>query len=163
MLRIWRTRSWHTICGYCVSYPTEEVRDDTTAIAAGHPPGLPGHPCVNHARPCRNTRPGGEPQSTPAWFIWDGQQLKFSLTTTRQKYRNLQRDPRLAVSLVDPQNPYRSLEIRGVARLEEDLDRSFTDALAQKYMDVDKFPYHQPGDRRITVVVEPQHSTYYGS
>ncbi len=107
--------------------------------------------------------PGGEPQSTPVWFIWDGQHLKFSLTTTRQKYRNLQRDPRIAVSLVDPQNPYRSLEIRGVARLEEDPDLSFTDALAQKYMGVDKFPYHQPGDKRITVVVEPQHSTYYGS
>ena len=107
--------------------------------------------------------PRGEPQSTPVWFIWDGQHLKFSLTTTRQKYRNLQRDPRIAVSLIDPQNPYRSLEIRGVARLEDDQAGSLADVLAQKYMGVDKFPYHQPGDKRITVIVEPQHSTYYGS
>ena len=107
--------------------------------------------------------PHGEPQSTPVWFIWDGQQLKFSLTTTRQKYRNLQRDPRIAVSLVDPHNPSRSLEIRGVARLEEDQDLSVVDSLAQKYLGVDKFPYHQPGEKRIVVSVEPQHSTYYGS
>jgi PPOX class probable F420-dependent enzyme len=107
--------------------------------------------------------PHDEPQSTPLWFIWDGQQLKFSLTTTRQKYRNLRRDPRIAISLVDTRTLNRSLEIRGVARLEEDQDLSFTDALAQKYLGLDKFPYHQPGDKRITVVVEPQHITTYGS
>jgi PPOX class probable F420-dependent enzyme len=106
---------------------------------------------------------GGEPQSTPVWFIWDGQQLKFSLTTTRQKYRNLRRDPRIAVSLVDTRTLNRSLEIRGVARLEQDQDLSFTDALAQKYLGLDKFPYHQPGDKRIVVIVEPQHITTYGS
>jgi PPOX class probable F420-dependent enzyme len=107
--------------------------------------------------------PRGEPQSTPVWFIWDGKQIKFSLTTTRQKYRNLQRDQRIAVSFIDPHNPYRSLEIRGVARLEDDQNGSLPDTLAQKYMGVDKFPYHQPGEKRITVIVEPQHSTYYGS
>jgi PPOX class probable F420-dependent enzyme len=107
--------------------------------------------------------PRGEPQSTPVWFIWDGQQLKLSLTTTRQKYRNLRRDPRIAVSLVDPRTLNRSLEIRGVARLEEDQDLSFVDALAQKYLGVDKFPYHQPGEKRIVVIVEPQHITTYGS
>ena len=107
--------------------------------------------------------PRGEPQSTPVWFIWDGQHLKFSQTTTRQKYRNLRRDPRIAVSLVDPHNPNRSLEIRGVARLEEDQDLSFVDSLAQKYLGLDKFPYHQPGDKRVVVVVEPQHITHFGS
>jgi PPOX class probable F420-dependent enzyme len=107
--------------------------------------------------------PRGEPQNTPVWFLWDGQRLRFSLTTARQKYRNLRRDPRVAVSLVDPQNPSRSLEIRGVARLEEDRDLSVVDSLARKYLGVDKFPYHQPGDKRVVVVVEPQHITTYGS
>jgi PPOX class probable F420-dependent enzyme len=107
--------------------------------------------------------PRGEPQSTPVWFLWDGQRLRVSLTTARQKYRNLRRDPRVAISLVDPQNPYRSLEIRGVARLEEDPDHRVVDALARKYLGVDKFPYAQPGDKRVVVVVEPQHITTYGS
>jgi PPOX class probable F420-dependent enzyme len=107
--------------------------------------------------------PHGEPQNTPVWFSWDGQRLRFSLTTARQKYRNLRRDPRVAVSLVDPQNQYRSIEIRGVARLEEDRDSSLADLLARKYLGVDKFPYHQPGDKRVAVIVEPQHITTYGS
>src|SRR5262245_48504041 len=93
--------------------------------------------------------PHGEPQNTPVWFLWDGQRLRFSLTTARQKYRNLRRDPRVAISLVDPQNPYRSLEIRGVAGLEEDPDHSLADALARKYLGVDKFPYGQPGEKRV--------------
>jgi PPOX class probable F420-dependent enzyme len=107
--------------------------------------------------------PHGEPQSTPVWFIWDGQQLKLSLTTTRQKYRNLRRDPRVAVSLVDSRTLNRSLEIRGVARLEEDQDLSFADTLAKKYLGLDKFPWRQPGEKRIVVIVEPQHVTTYGS
>jgi PPOX class probable F420-dependent enzyme len=107
--------------------------------------------------------PHGEPQSTPVWFMWDGQQLKFSQTTTRQKYHNLRRDPRIAISLIDPQTLNRSLEIRGVARLEEDQDFSFADALAQKYLGLDKFPYRQPGEERIVVSVEPQHVTTFGS
>jgi hypothetical protein len=64
---------------------------------------------------------------------------------------------------VDPRTLNRLLEIRGVARLEEDQDLSFTDALAQKYLGLDKFPYHQPGDQRIVVSAEPQHITTYGS
>ena len=107
--------------------------------------------------------PHGEPQSTPVWFMWDGQQLKFSQTTTRQKYRNLRRDPRIAVSLVDPQTLNRSLEIRGVARLEEDQDFSFADALAKKYLGLDKFPYRQPDEKRIVVIVAPEHVTTFGS
>ena len=107
--------------------------------------------------------PRGEPQSTPVWFIWDGQRLKFSQTTSRQKYRNLRRDPRIAISLVDPQNPGRSLEIRGVAQLEEDKDLSLLNTLARKYMGVDKFPFNQPGEKRVVVVVEPQHVTHFGS
>jgi PPOX class probable F420-dependent enzyme len=64
--------------------------------------------------------PKGEPQCTPVWFDWDGNTLRFSQTTTRQKFRNLQRDPRFALSLVDPNNPYRSLEIRGKVGYDND-------------------------------------------
>ena len=104
--------------------------------------------------------PHGEPQSTPVWFDWDGEHVKFSQTKTRQKYRNIQRDPRVALSLVDPENPYRYLEIRGeVDRIEEDPDLDFINSMAKKYLGMDKYPYHQPGDERVVVFVRPEHTT----
>jgi len=107
--------------------------------------------------------PNGEPQNNPVWFDWDGEHLKFSQTKTRQKYRNLNRDPRVALSIVDPENPYRYLEVRGeVAKVEEDPDLDFINAMAKKYMGRDKYPFHQAGDERVVVFVEPRHTTGMG-
>jgi PPOX class probable F420-dependent enzyme len=89
--------------------------------------------------------PDGAPQVNPVWFDWDGTNLRFGQITTRQKVRNLRRDPRLAVSIVDPANPARYLEIRGVARLVPDSEAELTDRLAKKYLGLDRFPYAQPG------------------
>lgn len=109
------------------------------------------------------TGPDGEPQSTPVWFDWDGGHIRFSQTKTRQKYRNLQRDPHIALSLVDPENPYRYLEVRGeVVRIEEDPNIDFISSLAKKYLGVDRYPYHQPGDERVILYIEPQHTTQMG-
>ena len=107
--------------------------------------------------------PEGEPQVNPVWFDWDGEHLKFSQTKTRQKYRNLQRDPRVALSIVDPENPYRYIEIRGeVVRVDEDPNIDFINSMAKKYLGVDRYPYHQPGDERIVLYVEPRHTTQMG-
>lgn len=107
--------------------------------------------------------PGGEPQSTPVWFGWDGQHVLFSQTKGRQKYRNVQREPRIALSIVDPSNPYRYLEIRGkVVRIDEDPDRAFINSMAKKYLGQDVYPWHQPGDERVVVVVEPEHTSQMG-
>lgn len=107
--------------------------------------------------------PKGEPQNNPVWFDWDGQHILFSQTKTRQKYHNVQRDPRVALSIVDPQNPYRYLEIRGkVVRIDEDPDKAFINKLAKKYLGVDEYPYNQPGDERVIIVVEPEHTTHMG-
>lgn len=104
--------------------------------------------------------PDGEPQSNPVWFDWDGEHVKFSQTKTRQKYRNVKRDPRIALSIVDPENPYRYLEIRGeVVRIEEDPELEFINALAKKYLGMDEYPYHQPGDERVVLYVKPRHTT----
>ncbi len=109
------------------------------------------------------TGPDGEPQSTPVWFDWDGEHIRFSQTKTRQKYRNLQRDPHIALSLVDPENPYRYLEVRGeIVRIEEDPNIDFISSLAKKYLGVDRYPYHQPGDERVILYIEPQHTTQMG-
>lgn len=107
--------------------------------------------------------PKGEPQVNPVWFHWDGSHIQFSQTTTRQKYRNLQRDPHIALSIVDPQNPYRYIEIRGVvARVEDDPDLAFINSMAKKYLNLDQYPYHQPNDQRIVIYVEPEHTTQMG-
>jgi len=107
--------------------------------------------------------PEGEPQVNPVWFGWDGEHLLFSQTTTRQKYRNLQREPRVALSIVDPGNDYRYLEIRGVVeRIDPDPDYAFINSMAKKYMDLDVYPGHQPGDERVVVVVRPEHTTQMG-
>ncbi|HWS84905.1 MAG TPA: PPOX class F420-dependent oxidoreductase [Ktedonobacteraceae bacterium] len=107
--------------------------------------------------------PQGEPQSTPVWFDWDGSHIRFSQIKTRQKYRNLQRNPHIALSIVDPTNPYRYLEVRGkVVRIDEDPNLDFINSMAKKYLGKDTYPWHQPGDERVVVVVEPEHTTHMG-
>ena len=108
--------------------------------------------------------PDGEPQVNPVWFDWDGRYLTFSQTTARQKYRNVRRDPRIAVSIVDPSNPYRYLELRGVvARIEPDPDLAFVDKVTKKYLGRDHDPADNPPDEeRVVVVVEPRHTTRMG-
>ena len=97
------------------------------------------------------------------WFDWDGEHVKFSQTKTRQKYRNLQRDPRIALSIVDPENPFRYLEIRGeVTRVEEDPNIDFISSMAKKYLGLDRYPNHRPGDERVVVFVRPEHTTQMG-
>src|SRR3954471_5260690 len=59
------------------------------------------------------SRPDGSVQVSPIWFDWDGELLRFAHTTKRQKYRNVQSNPRVAMSISDPDNPYRYLEVRG--------------------------------------------------
>jgi len=107
--------------------------------------------------------PNGEPQNNPVWFGWDGQHVLISQTKGRQKFRNVQRNPRVALSIVDPANPYRYLEIRGsVVRIDEDPDRAFINSMAKKYIGQDVYPWHQPGDERIVLVIEPEHTTQMG-
>ena len=107
--------------------------------------------------------PHGEPQSNLEWFDWDGEHVKFSQTKTRQKYRNVQREPRIALSIVDPENPYRYLEIRGdVTHIEEDPNIDFISSMAKKYLGLDRYPYHQPDDERVVVFVRPEHTTQMG-
>ncbi|HSH58516.1 MAG TPA: PPOX class F420-dependent oxidoreductase [Acidimicrobiales bacterium] len=107
--------------------------------------------------------PDGEPHSSPVWYDWDGEHFLFSQTKTRQKYRNVQRDPRVAVSMTDPDNPYRYLEIRGtVDGIDEDEGNVFINSMAKKYMDEDVYPWHQPEDERIVVKVRPERTTSMG-
>jgi PPOX class probable F420-dependent enzyme len=104
--------------------------------------------------------PDGEPQSNPVWFDWDGEHVKFSQTKARQKYRNVKRDSRIALSIVDPEDPYRYLEIRGIVeRIDEDPDLGFINSMSKKYRGEDEYRNHRPGDERVVVIVRPEHTT----
>ena len=100
------------------------------------------------------TGPQGEPQSSPMWFLWDGKHIKFTHTTERQKYRNIQRDPRVAISIVDPDNPYTYAEFRGVVeRIEQDPPGAFYNTLAEHYQS----PTRYRGDPRVILYVRIDH------
>ena len=107
--------------------------------------------------------PNGEPQVNPVWFGWDGTHLRFSQTKARQKYRNVQRDPRIALAIVDPSNPYRYLEIRGkVVAIEPDPNLDFINSMAKKYLNQDTYPWHRDGDERVVIVVLPERTSHMG-
>lgn len=100
--------------------------------------------------------PRAEPQSNPMWFDWDGTHVLISMTKKRQKYRNLHRDKRASLSIMDPSNPYRYIEIRGeLVEIEDDPDIDFISRLAKKYLGRDRYPWHRPGDERVKVKILP--------
>jgi len=77
----------------------------------------------------------GEPQITPQWFLWDGQHVWISLVEGRQKLRNLRRNPRISVMIVDPARPTYYLELRGrVDELTPDPELALEQAIARKYV-----------------------------
>jgi PPOX class probable F420-dependent enzyme len=101
-------------------------------------------------------RPDGTLQSNPVWFEWDGEHIKISQTRARQKMRNVENDPHVALSLTDPDNPYRYLEVRGVVdHVEDDPGMEFIDSLSERYMGRRPYPNHQPGDERVVVYIRP--------
>jgi hypothetical protein len=105
-------------------------------------------------------RADGALQSNPVWFEWDGEHIKISQTKARQKLRNLRNDRHVALSITDPDNPYRYIEIRGeVDSIEDDADRSFIDDLSERYMGQRPYPNHQPGDERVVVCIRPVDSS----
>jgi len=96
-------------------------------------------------------------------FDWDGELVKFSQTKARQKYCNMNREPQIALPLIDSENPYRYLEIRGeVTRIDEDPNVDFINSMAKKYLGMDKYPNHQPGDERVVIFVRLEHTTQIG-
>lgn len=103
--------------------------------------------------------PHGEPQSSPVWFGWDGEVIRVSQTKARQKYRNLQKNPKVALSIVDPNNPYRYIEVRGsVVDFVDDPEKAFIDEMAQKYLNEPKYPWSKPGEERVILVIKPEHT-----
>jgi PPOX class probable F420-dependent enzyme len=102
--------------------------------------------------------PDGSPQSSPVWIDLDGDTVLFNTAEGRVKPANLRRDPRVAISIADQENPYESLLIRGrVDEITDDGADAHIDALAKRYMGVDEYPLRAPGEVRLIVRVTPEH------
>ncbi len=96
----------------------------------------------------------GRPQLTEMWFLADGDTVKLSLNTARQKMKNLRANPAATLLILDLANPYRYLEIRGDAEITPDDDYTFADRLGAKYQS-DLRDRDQPGDQRVVVTIRP--------
>jgi PPOX class probable F420-dependent enzyme len=99
----------------------------------------------------------GRPQVTPVWFDFDGQHIRINSARGRLKDRNMRRDPHVALAIVDPDDPYRYLEIRGVViEITENGAVEHTNRLAKKYLGVDANPNRRPDQVRVMYVIEPR-------
>lgn len=105
--------------------------------------------------------PDGRPQVTPVWCDYADGYVRVNSAKGRQKDRNMRRDPRVALALHDPDNPYRYLEIRGTVEeiVEEGAD-AHIDALTMKYMGLDSYPLRAPGEVRVIYNIRPEHETH---
>jgi PPOX class probable F420-dependent enzyme len=100
--------------------------------------------------------PDGSPQVTPVWFDYAGDAIRVNSAKGRVKDRNMTEGARVALSILDPDNPYRYLQVRGtVRRVTEDGAVAHIDALAKKYIGQDKYPWSRPGEVRVTYEIEP--------
>jgi PPOX class probable F420-dependent enzyme len=107
--------------------------------------------------------PDGSPQVTPVWCDLDGEHVRVNSVKSRRKDRNIRRDARVALSLCDPDNPYRYLELRGrVVAITEQGAREHIDALAKKYMGVQVYPYHKDADVRVIYRIAPERFSQMG-
>jgi PPOX class probable F420-dependent enzyme len=99
----------------------------------------------------------GTPQVTPVWVDFDGTHVRFNTAKGRLKDTNLRRNPVVALAILDPDNPYRYLQVRGrVTDVTEAGADAHIDSLAKKYLGQDKYPYRKPGEVRVIYKVAPE-------
>jgi PPOX class probable F420-dependent enzyme len=95
----------------------------------------------------------GGPQLTEVWFLYEDGQLRLSLNTSRLKTKNLIARPACSLFILDLQNPYRYLDVRGRAKVDSDADYAFANRVGAKYSS-DLREHDGPGDERVVVTIE---------
>ena len=103
----------------------------------------------------------GRPQLSATWFLADGETVKISLNTTRQKVKNLQAEPKVSFLIFDPANPYKYVELRGDAEITPDDDYAFANQVGAKYGS-DLRDRDQPGETRVVVAIKPTRVVAWG-
>jgi PPOX class probable F420-dependent enzyme len=100
--------------------------------------------------------PDGSPQVTPVWFDYKDGRIRVNSAKGRTKSRNMKEGSRVALAIMDPDNPYRYIQVRGqVSRVTEEGASAHIDSLAKKYLGQEKYPYARPGEIRIIFEIEP--------
>src|SRR5688572_22147042 len=105
--------------------------------------------------------PDGSPQTTPVWVDYRDDEIWVNSALGRQKDKNVRRDPRVAIAVIDPDDPYRYVEVRGSVReITQDGADAHIDKMAKKYLGQDKYPYRQPGEQRVLykIAIEKAHA-----
>jgi PPOX class probable F420-dependent enzyme len=98
----------------------------------------------------------GSPQVTPVWFDYTGGKIRVNTARGRVKARTLKEGTRVALAMMDPENPYRYIQVRGrVVSVTENGAGAHIDSLATKYLGKDKYPFAQPGEVRVICEIEP--------
>lgn len=102
--------------------------------------------------------PDGSPQITPVWIDYDGTYLIVNSAKGRLKDKNMRRDPRVAIEISDPDDPYRYIQVRGrVVEITEQEADEHIDKMAFKYQGKERYPYRRPGEIRVVYKVLPEH------
>jgi PPOX class probable F420-dependent enzyme len=114
---------------------------------------LQGKPTFAHLA---TIMPDGTPQVTPVWFDYTKGKIRINSAKGRVKSRNMTEGAPVALSILDPDNAYRYIQIRGrVGHVTEEGADAHIDSLAKKYLGKDKYPYGQPGEVRVIFEIEP--------
>jgi PPOX class probable F420-dependent enzyme len=99
----------------------------------------------------------GSPQVTPMWFNTDGQHILINTARGRVKERNMRLRPEVALAIVDPQNPYRYVQVRGtVVDYSEQGADDHINALCAKYTGQELYPWKAPGEVRVRFTIQPK-------
>ena len=106
----------------------------------------------------------GTPHVVPVWVHTDGENVFLNSSEGRAWPSNLERDPRVTITVTNHENPYEYVEIRGrVAEKTHEGAKEHIDELAKKYLGADEYPYLQPGEQRIKYVIAPERTRLYGA
>jgi PPOX class probable F420-dependent enzyme len=97
--------------------------------------------------------PEGRPQVTPVWIDLDGDDLVFNSARGRVKANNLEKNPQVAISVVDPEDTYNVVVVRGTVSATEEGADAHIDSLAKKYLGLDEYPMRQEGEVRVKYTV----------
>ena len=99
----------------------------------------------------------GSPQVTPVWGDFEGSYIRINTAEGRLKHKNILRDPRVAISVVDSKNPLDMTSIRGkVVEIIPDYDYKHADFLTKQYMGKENYPFKRPGEKRIILKIAPE-------
>jgi PPOX class probable F420-dependent enzyme len=107
--------------------------------------------------------PDGRPQVSPVWCDLDGSHIRINSAKGRVKDKNMRRNKKVALSITDPDNPYRHLDVQGeVVEITERGADEHINALAKKYLGKDQYPFRQPGEVRVMYRIRPDKVTQMG-